>query len=237
MLDKNNIPKHVAIIMDGNGRWARRRGFPRTVGHGAGIKRIKQIVEDASDLGIKIITFFAFSTENWQRPKREVNMLMRAFINFLDNDIAKFHKNNIRLRVIGRMRPLPSVLLDKIGQAEKLTAQNNGLTVVIALNYGGRAEIVDAVTRIIQSFRTGDFKISQLNEEMFSRFLYAPDLPSPDLLIRTSGELRLSNFLLWQLAYAELHFPKKYWPDFSKQDLIEAISEYQKRQRKFGRVV
>ena len=237
MLDKNNIPKHVAIIMDGNGRWARQRGFPRTVGHGVGIKRIKQIVKHASELGIKIITFFTFSTENWQRPKREINMLMRAFINFLDNDIAKFHKNNIRLRVIGRMRPLPSVLLDKIGQAEKLTAQNNGLTVVIALNYGGRAEIVDAVTRIIQSFRTGDFKISQLNEEMFSRFLYAPDLPSPDLLIRTSGELRLSNFLLWQLAYAELHFPKKYWPDFSKQDLIEAISEYQKRQRKFGRVV
>ena len=237
MLDKNNIPKHVAIIMDGNGRWARQRGFPRTVGHGVGIKRIKQIVKHASELGIKIITFFTFSTENWQRPKREINMLMRAFINFLDNDIAKFHKNNIRLRVIGRMRSLPPDLLDKIGQAEKLTAQNNGLTVVIALNYGGRAEIVDAVAQIIQSIRTGAFKISQLNEEMFSRFLYAPDLPSPDLLIRTSGELRLSNFLLWQLAYAELYFPKKYWPDFNKQDLIEAISEYQKRQRKFGSVI
>ena len=237
MLDKNNIPKHVAIIMDGNGRWARQRALPRIVGHRAGIKRIKEIVKGASELGIKIITFFAFSTENWQRPKKEVGMLMRAFINLLDKEITEFHKNNIRFRVIGRESPLPSDLLVKIRQAEKLTAQNNALTVVIALNYGGQAEIVDAVARIIQSIRADTFKINQLNEEMFSRFLYAPDLPPPDLLIRTSGELRVSNFLLWQLAYAELYFPKKYWPDFNKQDLIEVISEYQKRQRKFGRVI
>lgn len=236
MLEKSNIPKHVAIIMDGNGRWARRRGLPRFAGHRTGIKRIRQIVKGASELGIKIITLFVFSTENWQRPKREVDMLMRAFLNFLDNDIAEFHKNNFRFRVIGRDKPLPENLLIKMRQAEKLTAQNSGLTVVLALNYGGRTEIIDAVARLLGSIQADIFKINQLNEEKFSRFLYAPDLPSPDLLIRTSGELRLSNFLLWQLAYTELYFVEKYWPDFTKHELIKAISEFQKRQRRFGRL-
>jgi undecaprenyl diphosphate synthase len=236
MLDKNNIPEHIAIVMDGNGRWARQRGLPRSAGHRAGIKRIKQIVKSSSELGIKVITLFAFSTENWQRPKREVDMLMRAFLNFLDNDVDRLHKNNVRLRVIGRDKPLPPDLLTRIKQAESSTAQNSGLTVVLALNYGGRAEIVDAAARLAQSIKAGTYKISQLSEEIFSRFLYAPDLPPPDLLIRTSGESRLSNFLLWQLAYAELYFVEKYWPDFTKEDLIKAISEFQKRERRFGRL-
>ncbi len=234
MLDKNNIPEHIAIIMDGNGRWAKQRGLPRSAGHHAGIKRIREIVKESSELGIKIITLFAFSTENWQRPKREVDMLMRAFLNFLNNEIGKLHKNNIRFRVIGRDTPLPPDLLTKIRQAEGLTAQNSGLTVVLAINYGGRAEIIDAAERLAQSIKVGTYKIGKLSEEIFRRFLYAPDLSFPDLLIRTSGESRLSNFLLWQLAYAELYFVEKYWPDFTKKDLIEAISEFQKRERRFG---
>ena len=236
MINKLKIPQHVAIIIDGNGRWARQRGLPRVAGHRVGIKRIKEIVKSASELGIKIITFFTFSTENWQRPKREVDMLMRAFLNFLKNDIGEFHKENTRFRVIGRDKPLSENLLTKIRQAERLTAQNSGLTAVLALNYGGRAEIVDAALRLAQSLSVKDFEASQLSEEIFSRFLYAPDLPAPDLLIRTSGEFRISNFLLWQLAYTELYFTEKYWPDFNKEDLIKAISEYQKRQRRYGRL-
>jgi undecaprenyl diphosphate synthase len=234
MLDKNNIPKHVAIIMDGNGRWARRRGLPRSAGHRAGIKRVEATVEAASQLGIKILTLFAFSTENWQRSKIEINMLMRALSNFLDKEIEKLQKNNIRLRVIGRDKPLPTRLLTKIKQAERITAGNTGLTVVLALNYGGRTEIIDAAARLARLIKSDTYKIDQLSEEIFSRFLYAPDLPFPELLIRTSGELRLSNFLLWQLAYTELYFVKAYWPDFSKEQLIKAISEFQKRQRRFG---
>ena len=234
MLDKDNIPNHVAIIMDGNGRWARKRGLPRTAGHRVGIKRIREIVKDASDLGIKIITLFAFSTENWNRPKKEIDMLMRAFGNFLDKDILEFNKKNFRFRVIGRDTPLSSSLLSKIEAAQKLTSENSGLTVVMALNYGGRAEIIDAAIKLVQSVSKGIYKERQLNEEIFSQFLYAPDLTCPDLLIRTSGELRISNFLLWQLAYTELYFVDRYWPDFTKQDLIKAIEEYQMRKRRFG---
>jgi undecaprenyl diphosphate synthase len=236
MLDKDNIPQHVAIIMDGNGRWARQRGLSRSAGHRVGIKRIKEIVKSASELGIKIITIFAFSTENWQRPRREVNMLMRAFFNFLNNEIGELHKNNIRFQTIGRDKPLQPEIIRRIREAEKLTAKNTGLTVVLALNYGGRAEIVDAAKQFAQSVYSGEYRPSQLDEKIFSDFLYAPSLPEPDLLIRTSGEIRISNFLLWELAYTELYFTEKYWPDFTKDDLIKAVSEYQKRQRRFGRV-
>ncbi len=236
MIDKNNVPKHVAIIMDGNGRWARQRGLSRSAGHRVGIKRIKEIVKSASELGIKIITIFAFSTENWQRPRREVNMLMRAFFNFLNNEIGELHKNNIRFQTIGRHKPLQPEIIRRIREAEKLTAKNTGLTVVLALNYGGRAEIVDAAKQFAQSVYSGEYRPSQLDEKIFSDFLYAPSLPEPDLLIRTSGEIRISNFLLWELAYTELYFTEKYWPDFTKDDLIKAVNEYQKRQRRFGRI-
>jgi undecaprenyl diphosphate synthase len=234
MLDKNNIPRHVAIIMDGNGRWARQRGLPRTAGHRAGIKNVEQIIKAASELGIKIVTLFAFSRENWQRPKKEIGMLMRAFHSFLDKEINKLHKNNVRLRVIGRHKPLAPELLTRIRQAERLTASNSGLSVVVALNYSGRQEILDALAGIVRSVQEDNYKLSQLSEKTFSRFLYAPDLPFPDLLIRTSGELRISNFLLWQLAYTELYFTEKFWPDFKRQDLIKAIGVYQKRERRFG---
>lgn len=234
MLDKENIPQHIAIIMDGNGRWARQRLLPRSAGHRVGIKRVKEIVRDAFDLGVKILTLFAFSTENWQRPRKETDMLMRAFADFLDKELDNLNKNNIRFRKIGRDEPLSQELIDKIRQTERLTAQNSGLTVVLAVNYGGRLEIVDAAAELVRAVKTGVYKLNQLNEELFSRFLYAPDLPYPDLLIRTSGELRLSNFLLWELAYSELYFVQKYWPDFTKNDLIKAISEFQRRQRRFG---
>ncbi|MGD9014762.1 MAG: isoprenyl transferase [Candidatus Omnitrophota bacterium] len=236
MLDKNSIPKHIAIIMDGNGRWAKQRLLPRSVGHQMGIKRVREIVKGAFELGVKILTLFAFSTENWQRPRREVDILMKNFSNFLDKEITELNRNNIRLRVIGRDKPLPQELIIKIKQAERLTVGNNGLTVVLAVNYGGRAEIVDAATKLSRAIQAGAYSLSQVSEEIFSGFLYAPDLPEPDLLIRTSGESRLSNFLLWEMAYTELYFVHKYWPDFTKRDLIKAISEYQKRKRRFGRI-
>jgi undecaprenyl diphosphate synthase len=236
MLDKNNIPQHIAIIMDGNGRWAKKRGLPRSAGHRMGIKRVREVVRCAAELGIKVITLFAFSTENWQRPRREINMLMHSFSNFLDSEIKQLLKNNIRLRVIGRDKPLSADLVTKIRKVEKLTTNNSGLTVVLALNYGGRTEIVDAAARLLQSIREDTSGISQISEDVFSSFLYAPDLPPPSLLIRTSGELRISNFLLWQLAYTELYFTEKYWPDFTSNDLIKAIAEYQSRERRFGRI-
>ena len=234
MLDKDNIPKHVAIIMDGNGRWAKKRGLPRSAGHHAGINRVREIVRAAAELDIKVITLFAFSTENWNRPPREINMLMGALVRFLDKEIKDLMKNNIRFQVIGRDNPLPELVINKIRQAEKLTSENTGLKLILALNYGGRAEIVDAVRKFAILVNKKDYKVNQLDEELFSRFLYAPDLPEPDLLIRTSGELRISNFLIWQLAYAELYFSYKNWPAFTKGDLLQAIAEYQKRHRRFG---
>ncbi len=236
MLNRKNIPYHVAIIMDGNGRWARERGLPRSAGHRAGIKSVKEIVRGAAELGIKIITLYVFSMENWNRPKREINILMRTFSRFLDEEVDELNRNDIRLRVIGREEPVPSGLLAKIKQAEELTAENNTLTVVLAFNYGGRTEIVDAAVKFTRAVQEGVYSINQLSEKTFSQFLYAPDLPPPDLIIRTSGELRVSNFLLWQLAYAELYFVEKYWPAFTKKDLIRAISEYQRRERRFGHI-
>lgn len=236
MADKNNIPRHVAIIMDGNGRWAKEKGLSRTAGHREGVKRVKEIVNAASDLGIKVITFFAFSAENWNRPKEEVNMLMRYLNNFLQREAAKLDKNDIRLIVIGRDKPLPEYLQKKIREVEDKTKDNRGLTVILALNYGSRQEIVDAVKKFTSSVLEREAEIEDLDEEKFGRYFYTAGLPDPDLLIRTSGEMRISNFLLWQLSYAELYFPKKYWPDFRVEDLKEAVDEYQKRERRFGRI-
>lgn len=234
MLDKDNIPQHIAIIMDGNGRWAKARGLPRTAGHRAGIDRVKEIVKAANRLGIKAVTFFAFSAENWDRPKREVDMLMRYLNNFLVREISELHKNNIRFLRIGRDEPLPKYLLDKIQEAEQKTKDNTGMIVVLALNYGGRQEIVDAAKRFAAKVVSGEKEIGSLTAEGFSSYFYTAGLPEPDLLIRTSGEMRISNFLLWQLSYAELYFPKKHWPDFGLKDLEEAVAEYQRRERRFG---
>ncbi len=236
MLDKNNIPKHIAIIMDGNGRWAKERGLPRTVGHREGVKRLREIVKAAKELGINVITFFVFSTENWSRPKKEVDMLMRYLNNFLEREINDLNKNNIRLIIIGQDEPLPKYLQKKIKEAELKTKDNTGMTVVLALNYGARQEIVEAAKRFADSVVHDEANIEDLNPDKFSHYFYTAGLPDPDLLIRTSGQMRISNFLLWQLCYSELYFPKKYWPDFKGKDLEEAIQEYQKRERRFGKI-
>jgi len=236
MIDKTNIPRHIAIIMDGNGRWAEEKGLPRTSGHRAGINRVKEIVKAADELGVKVITFFAFSTENWARPKEEVNMLMRSLNNFLERQIEKLDKNNIRFMVIGRDKPIPKYLQNKIKEAQNKTKDNTGLVVVLALNYGARQEIADAAKKFARLVLKGDTDLENLDADSFGSYFYTAGLPDPDLLIRTSGEMRLSNFLLWQLSYTELYFPKIYWPDFEKKDLEKAVLEYQKRERRFGRI-
>ena len=232
----NNIPKHIAIIMDGNGRWAKERGFPRTAGHREGIERVREAVKAARELGIKVVTFFAFSMENWNRPKREVGMLMRYLGNFLDREIKKMDNDNVKFMVIGGGDPLPEYLQKKIKAAELKTQDNTGLVVVLALNYGSRQEIVAAAKKFAAAVMRQEAKVNDLNPDEFARYFYTAGLPDPDLLIRTSGEMRISNFLLWQLSYAELYFPNKYWPDFRRSDLEEAVEEYQKRERRFGRI-
>ena len=236
MIDKNNLPKHIAIIMDGNGRWAKEKGLSRIAGHLEGIERVRDTVNIAAELGIKALTFFAFSTENWSRPKTEVSMLMRYLNNFLDREVKSLHKNNIRFRVIGRADPLPKQVLNKISKSEELTRNNTGLTMILALNYGSRQEITDAAKRIAEDVLKGRVDSSDINEDFFCGYLYTAGIPDPDLLIRTSGEMRISNFLLWQLSYAEFYFPKVCWPDFKRPYFEEAIKEYQLRERRFGGV-
>jgi len=220
--------------MDGNGRWAKDRGLPRSAGHRAGINKVKAILNAAGELGVKVITFFAFSTENWSRPKKEVDMLMRSMNNFLEREIKALHKNNIRFKVIGGGDPIPEYLQKKIKEAEDKTKDNTGLVVLLALNYGARQEIVEAAKKIADLALKRQINPQDLDMDAFSRYLYTADFPDPDLLIRTSGQMRISNFLLWQISYAELYFPEKYWPDFNKEDLEEAIGVYQKRERRFG---
>lgn len=234
MIDKNNLPRHIAIIMDGNGRWAKARGLPRTAGHKQGVDRVKDIINACAEIGIEAVTFFAFSTENWNRPKSEVDMLMRYLNNFLDREIKKMDNKNIRFLAIGRNSPVPEYLQKKIKEAREKTKSNTGLTVVLALNYGSRQEIVDAVKNFSRAVVKGEVDIDSLDTDSFSGYLYTAGLPDPDLLIRPSGERRISNFLLWQISYAELYFPEKYWPDFDRRELEAAIEEYQRRDRRFG---
>lgn len=234
MIDKNGIPRHIAIIMDGNGRWAREKGLPRILGHREGIERVKEIVESAREFGIDVMTLFAFSSENWNRPKREISMLMRYLSNFLEKEAGDLHRKNVRLMFIGRTDPVPEYVQKKINQAVHKTKDNTGLTLVLALNYGSRQEIVDAVKKFTHDVVRGKIRVDDLSPEVFGTYFYTCGLADPDLLIRTSGEMRISNFLLWQISYSELYFSKKYWPEFKKEDLREAINEYQKRERRFG---
>ncbi|OGX45115.1 MAG: di-trans,poly-cis-decaprenylcistransferase [Omnitrophica WOR_2 bacterium RIFCSPLOWO2_12_FULL_51_8] len=236
MLEKNNIPRHVAIIMDGNGRWAKEKSLPRTAGHREGAKRVEEIVKAAAELGVKAVTFFAFSTENWSRPKKEIAALMRYLNDFLSRQIEELDKNNIRFRAIGLGAPLTQALLKKISDAEEKTGDNTGLIVVLALNYGSRQEIVEAARNFAEDALRGKKRIEDLDAGLFAQYLCTAGMPDPDLLIRTSGEMRISNFLLWQLSYAELYFTQKYWPDFRRADFEEALSEYQRRERRFGAV-
>ena len=233
-MQENPIPKHVAFIMDGNGRWANQRGLSRTAGHRQGVQRVKEIIRGASNLGIQIVTFFAFSTENWSRPKSEVNALMRYLDNFLDQEIKQLDKNNMRFTVIGRADPIPKYLQAKIKKAQDKTKDNTGLRVVLALNYGGRQEIVDAAKKFAQDVLETKVNLENLDVQEFNRYFYTADIVDPDLLIRTSNEMRISNFLLWQLSYSEFYFSGKYWPDFGIEELKEAIKDYQKRIRRFG---
>ncbi|MDP2939276.1 MAG: isoprenyl transferase [Candidatus Omnitrophota bacterium] len=233
---ENGLPQHIAIIMDGNGRWAHARRLPRTAGHRKGIDRIRKIIKAADELGIKVLTLFAFSTENWSRPKREVDMLMNSMERFLKKEINDLHKRNIKFMTIGAKVPIPESLQKTIIDAQELTKNNSGLIVNLALNYGSRSEIVNASKNIVRAVIENQIKIEDINENTFTSFLYTSGLPDPDLLIRTSAELRISNFLLWQLSYAELYFTKKFWPDFGAEDLKEAILNYQKRDRRFGEI-
>jgi undecaprenyl diphosphate synthase len=230
----DRLPRHIAIIMDGNGRWAQKRALPRSMGHRAGVEALREIVKTCSNLGIEILTVYAFSTENWKRPKDEVGVLMDLLIEYLRKELQELHENKVVIRSMGKMTALPLKAQQEIAQAIELTRDNPGLIFNIALNYGGRAEIIDAVKSLSKDVLRGKIRIEEIDEQCFSKSLYTQGLPEPDLLIRTSGEMRLSNFLLWQLAYTEIVVVKKFWPDFDQKALLEAIIEYQKRDRRFG---
>lgn len=233
-IDKNNLPQHIAIIMDGNGRWAKLRGLPRVMGHRAGIKTVRETVKACRELGIKYLTLYAFSIENWKRPKKEVETLMRFLNEYIDKELRSLKENDIRLNVIGRANGLPDYVRPKLNKAIEETKGCKSMVLNVALNYGGRCEIMDAAKKFASMVKSGKLSINALDEKMFCDFLYTKDQPDPDLLIRTSGEMRISNFLLWQISYSELYITPKLWPDFKRRDLEEAIAEYQKRERRFG---
>jgi len=227
---------HIAIIMDGNGRWAVSRGLPRTAGHKKGAEVVIDISKAAKEMGVKYLTLYAFSTENWKRPKEEVDTLMNLLRQYLSHDFKELHQNNIRIRFIGERYMLASDILAKMTELETLTAKNTAATLQIALSYGSRAEIVHAVKQIAQKVKDGDMLFESIDEKTISDMLYTQGVPDPDILIRTSGEQRLSNFLLWQLAYTEFFFTPKTWPDFKAEDLKQIISNYQIRERRYGKI-
>ena len=232
----DKIPQHVAIIMDGNGRWARSRNLPRTSGHLEGVKRVEDAVAFASKKGIKVLTLYAFSTENWSRPAHEVNMLMSTFITVLNKKIKNLNENGIRIQFIGKRDGVPESVLKVIEKASTSTQKNKGLVLNIAFNYGGRQEILEAVKKIFQSVERHELNLADLSLESFGDFLYTKGLPDPDLLIRTSGEKRISNFLLWQLSYAEFYFTEKFWPDFNDEEFEKALTDFKSRDRRYGKV-
>ena len=234
---KPSVPRHVAIIMDGNGRWASARGLPRAEGHRRGVEALRRTIRAAGEIGISVITIFSFSAENWARPASEIGELMGLLRRFIRNDLAELHKSNVRVRIIGEREGLDPDIGRLLIEAEELTRNNSGLTLVVAFNYGARQEIARAARRIAEDVARGVIKPADVTMETIGRFLDAPDLPDPDLIIRTSGEQRLSNFLLWQSAYSELVFVPTYWPDFDRATLEAAINEYQQRERRFGGLV
>ncbi len=233
-IDAKALPAHIAIIMDGNGRWARKRGLPRVAGHRAGINAVRQVVEGSAELGIPVLTLYAFSVENWKRPRAEVNTLMRLLKQFINQELENIHRNNIRFQTIGRIDQLDPTVQKELDKGMTKTRSNTGMIFNVALNYGGRAEIVDAVNRLLRNGGKEAAARGGVTEAEFADHLYTAGLPDPDLLIRTSGELRISNFLLWQIAYAEIWVTETLWPDFDKQHLYEAIVAFQKRERRYG---
>ncbi len=233
-LVQGQLPRHIAIIMDGNGRWAKNRFLPRTAGHHAGVSSVRKVIEYCGSIGVNALTLFAFSSENWRRPQQEVSVLMGLFLATLEKETAKLHKNNMRLRVIGDRTAFAFELQESISAAESLTSSNTGLNVVIAANYGGRWEITEAVRRVVTQVAEGHLAPADISTEIIASNLNLADLPEPDLFIRTGGEKRISNFMLWQLAYTELYFTDTLWPDFDQTELEEAIKDYAGRQRRFG---
>jgi undecaprenyl diphosphate synthase len=234
-IDPRRLPAHIAIIMDGNGRWARKRGLPRVAGHKAGSEAVRTVVETAARMGIQALTLYAFSAENWKRPRVEVNTLWRLLHVYIRKELPTLHENDIRLSAIGRLDALPEAAREELESAIRETSSNRGLLLNLALNYGGRNELVDAFNAVIEEARAqGALDRIRVDEAAISRHLYTKQLPDPDLLIRTSGEMRVSNFLLWQIAYAELYVTEVLWPDFKRTDLLKAVLDYQQRDRRFG---
>jgi undecaprenyl diphosphate synthase len=233
---KAALPTHVAIIMDGNGRWAKQRHRPRVEGHRQGVESVRAIVRAAGEIGIKYLTLYAFSVENWNRPQDEVDTLMKYLARFLKNEISELNRNNVRLEAIGQIFRLPEFVQEQLQKTRAALANNNGLTLTLALSYGGRYEIVEACRSLAAKVKEGQLDPAEINEKAFAEHLYTRHMPDPDLLIRTSGELRVSNFLLWQISYAELVVTPTLWPDFRKAQLFDALDEYAKRHRRFGAV-
>jgi undecaprenyl diphosphate synthase len=231
---KASLPRHVAMIMDGNGRWAKQRHLPRIEGHRAGAESARVIIRTAGELGIKYLTLYAFSVENWNRPKDEVDALMKYLVHYLKSETPELNKNNVRLEIIGQVYRLPEVVQEHLRKSMATLSKNNGLTLIMALSYGGRTEIVDAVRSIATKVKAGELDPPDITEQVFAQHLYTRNIPDPDLLIRTSGEMRVSNFLLWQISYAELVITPTLWPDFRKPQFCGALEEYHRRHRRFG---
>ena len=234
-IDKNNLPRHIAIIMDGNGRWAKEKGEDRLFGHFHGVESVRNIVEGCAELGIEYLTLYAFSTENWDRPEYEVIGLMELLVSTIHKEVESLDKNNIRLHVIGDMNMLPENAKNELNEALEITKKNTGLNLIMALSYSGRWELLTAVKSIAQEVKDGRLNIENIDQETLQKYLCTSDFPDPELMIRTSGEFRISNFLLYQLAYAELYFTNVRWPDFRKENLYDAIVDYQARERRFGK--
>ncbi len=226
------LPTHIAVIMDGNGRWARQRGLPRIAGHRAGVENMRRVLEGAVEFGVKVLTIYAFSTENWERPSDEVQGLIGLIGEVLEREVPDLHKNGVQLRHLGRLEGISDKMKDGVRRAIDLTKNNTRITLNVAFNYGGRSEILDAIRRMIED----GVKPEQLDEDLFGKYLYSAGLPDPDLIIRTAGELRLSNFLIWQAAYAEYYSTETYWPDFDKKELYKALLAFSQRQRRFGKL-
>ena len=231
----DNLPNHLAIIMDGNGRWANQQGKPRAFGHEAGFKAVREIVEACAKRQIPFLTLYAFSTENWLRPKKEVDILMRILLSALKSELATMLRHNIRLQTVGGISTLPAIILDELDRVVEQTASNTGMVLTLALSYGGREEIVAMTRKLAEKVKNGLIHPDHIDASVVNEHLYTADLPDVDLLIRTSGERRISNFLLWQSAYAELYFTERFWPDFKEEHLVEALMDYQNRERRFGK--
>lgn len=234
-INSDTLPQHIAIIMDGNGRWAKKKGFDRTFGHQEGVESVRKAIEVCGDLGIPYLTLFAFSTENWNRPKLEVAFLMKLLANTINAEINELHQKNIRLMVIGEMDKMPSAVLKSLENAVQLTKNNTKATLTVALNYGSQMEIITATKKIAEKVKRGELDVSEITPEIIEQNLYTHNIPNVDLLIRTSGEQRISNFLLWQIAYSELYFTDVMWPDFKKENFLEAIKSYTSRERRYGK--